>query len=168
MKHWMLVAAAVLALAGCQKSSSPNEDVAQAREDLERTARERGEQLHETVESAQRDVGEEARNAERDIDAKRKELAEKRADANEQTGSLSGVVASAGDDSVTIRSADGTQTALQVNDDTQLFVDDRPVEPDTLQPGTEVRASWHVEGDQKVLERLDADASDRANDAGER
>lgn len=77
---------------------------------------------------------------------------------DQQTGeamSAVGTIVEVQGDSVTIRTNENEMHDMSFGNDTQVMNDDRPVGRDALQEGSQVRATWSTQGEEKQLMRLD-------------
>lgn len=96
----------------------------------------------------------EARELTRDIPTEGSTAAE-RAVANPLLGAVSGTVAGASEGELQLREAGGESVVLTTDGQTQVVRDGRPVGLDSLQPGTEVRASYVIDGEEWRARRVD-------------
>lgn len=96
----------------------------------------------------------EARELTRDIPTEGSTAAE-RAVANPLIGAVSGTVASASEGALQLREASGERLVLTTDGQTQVMRDGRPVGLESLQPGTEVRASYVIDGEEWRARRVD-------------
>lgn len=67
----------------------------------------------------------------------------------------SGTVADASNDKLTIRRATGDEVEIDLRPDTRIMRDGQQVQAGQLQEGTEVRASYVMQGDERVAEHIE-------------
>jgi hypothetical protein len=96
----------------------------------------------------------EARELTRDIPAQGSTAAE-RAAANPLLGSVSGRVAQASRRELQLGEADGKRIVLTMDGETRVVRDGRLVGVESLQPGTEVRAAYVIDGAQWRARQVD-------------
>ncbi len=96
----------------------------------------------------------EARELTRDLPTEGSTAAE-RAVANPLLGAVSGTVAEASEGGLQLRDASGESIVLTTDGQTQVVRDGRPVGLESLQPGTEVRASYVIDGEDWRARRVD-------------
>ncbi len=70
--------------------------------------------------------------------------------------SVAGRVTETGSQRVVVKPAAGEPLALRVDDATGISLNGQPASASALEPGTEVRLLYRLEGAQLVAERLDA------------
>jgi hypothetical protein len=95
-----------------------------------------------------------ARELTRDIPTEGSTAAE-RAVANPLIGSVSGTVTGASEGELQLREAGGKSLVLTTDGETRVVRDGRPVGLESLQPGTEVRASYVIDGEEWRARELD-------------
>jgi len=173
MRKLMMTAVAVAGLGltvGCQKSG--NNDVQAARQDVAEAQREAAEKSAEanrealdTRQEAQQEVVEERRElaevqSER-ADAEHKSISDDEATggsgmaANVQKEEVKGTIQSASASSVTLMVPDKNNQMMrfQANPQTQVMKDDKPVALTDLKAGDEVRASYEMDQNGKMVLR---------------
>ncbi len=96
----------------------------------------------------------EGRELTRDIPTEGSTAAE-RAVANPLLGAVSGTVAGASDGELQLHEVDGESIVLTTDGQTQVVRNGRPVGLESLQPGTEVRASYVIDGEEWRARRVD-------------
>jgi hypothetical protein len=96
----------------------------------------------------------EARELTRDIPTEDSTAAE-RAVANPLLGAVSGTVAGTSEGGLQLREASGESLVLTTDGQTQVMRDGRPVGLESLRPGTEVRASYVIDGEEWRARRVD-------------
>jgi hypothetical protein len=171
MRKLMMAVMAVAGLGltvGCQSRSSEiqdkRQDVAEAqREAAEKTAEADREAL-DTRQEAQKDVAEERRELAEvqadKADAEHKALTDDATGgsgmaANAQSEEVKGTIQSASAGSITLMVPDKNNQMMrfQANQQTQVMKDDKPVALTDLKPGDEVRASYQMDQNGKMVLR---------------
>lgn len=167
-------ALAAVALVGCNNGRSGTADrVNDAKENLQETAKNAQEDLSsaqqnaanqvndarqnlsQTEQDAQQKVNETAQNGQQAVQQQRQEVnqAQKEAAATggsgvamaSQSGTVQGTVSDVDAKSLTIKDSAGNEVALQRSDATTVTQDGKSISADTLQKGSEVRASYKVD-----------------------
>ncbi|HYO56147.1 hypothetical protein [Archangium sp.] len=96
----------------------------------------------------------EARELTRDIPAEGSTAAE-RAVANPLLGSVSGTVARTSGDALQLHEAGGKRVVLTTDGQTRVVRNGQPLGLEALQPGTEVRASYVIDGEEWRARQVD-------------
>lgn len=155
MKRLVLVGVAVATLVGCRDG---REKVAEQRQDLSETQR-----------NANQNVAEAQRDAQQDVQEEREELAkaqqeqrEERAENTNMPLSFTGTVTAAKEDELQVRSTTGEEWQLKLEDGTQIFQDNRPIQSTQIAEGSQIRASYRMEDGDRVADRVEVTRSTSA------
>ncbi|WP_164016184.1 hypothetical protein [Pyxidicoccus trucidator] len=145
------------------------QETAEARQDAQQDIAGAQQEAQEEVASAQQDVREEEQDLAEAQRGQQEDLAEDRREANEdlaQGGSgmagasaaatnVQGRVLSTGGDSLTlVDTSNNKQIKLKTNDQTRIMQNNAPVKLDDITEGTQVRASYVMEGKDMVAREL--------------
>jgi ElaB/YqjD/DUF883 family membrane-anchored ribosome-binding protein len=110
--------------------------------------------VHEDLSRTARDVSQQAHEIARDLRTEGSTAAG-RAVENPLTGSVSGTVARASGGALQLRDADGKQIVLSTDGDTRVMRGGQPTTLRALQPGTEVRASYVIHGEDWMARQVE-------------
>jgi hypothetical protein len=172
MKKMIFAGAALagaLALGGCKDAS---QKVADERAELNREQVEASRDTSRIRAEAAKDKAEIDREAARDVADERKEVAEQSKDVREaerdmvkenvregdgtlaSSGVVSGRLGSTVGQKLTIRESSGKEVKLGMDDRTSVTRDGQTVKIDDFKEGTEVRASYVTDGDDRVAREV--------------
>ena len=168
------IVGALLLASGCQRS--PQEQMEQARANLEETRQdvekeiaklraEATQRMEEVQRDLQRDIAEQHARipaAERTLNQEKRELAEHLQQTSgtavatfDNAGALIGQLVSQDEDSVTIRDPNGQLHELTTDARTQVVHNEQPVALHLYAEGASVRASYTLEGEQKLARSVE-------------
>ena len=168
------IVGALLLASGCQRS--PQEEMEQARTNLEETRQdvereiaklraEATQRMQGVQRDLQQDISEQHARitaAERRLDKEKRELAEHLQQTSgtavatfDNAGAVIGQLVSQDEDSVTIRDPNGQLHELTTDARTQVVHNEQPVALHIYAEGASVRASYIVEGEQKLARSVE-------------
>jgi hypothetical protein len=162
MRNIMIAACVVAGLAvGCK---SENKRVQDERADVVETRQEMNKDIAEVRHEAAEDKAEVDHKASEKIADKREDLAEEQKDLAEAKqdlaqnrvdeasvgGTVTGMLKSTMGDNLTVRDVNGLDYKLETDDTTRVRHNGTAVKLDDFKEGTEVRASYSVNGDEKI------------------
>lgn len=175
---WLKRSAAILGVllsaSGCQRS--PQQELEQAQKSLEETRQdvdsrvarlqaEAAQRIEDVQQDLQRDITQQharVAEAERKLNQEKRELAlhlqqtsGRSVTTIDNTGAVSGQLVSKTGDSVTIRDPNGQLHELTVDVRTQVVQNEQPVSLHLYTEGASVRASYIVEGEQKLARSVE-------------
>jgi hypothetical protein len=152
----LMVAVAVVGLAltaGCKRSEVQEErrDLAEAQREAQRDIAEAREDAREARADIQREEQEEIADARRDVAEEQQDLAEAEA-GREHAETVQGRVRSTTGDSLvlSVPARNNAELKLKTDDKTRVTQNDLTVDLDDFEEGTEVRASYVMEGEDLV------------------
>lgn len=142
-----------------QEAAGAREEVAEARQDLQE-AQQQQQQASQQAMEAQRQAAQQAEQAQQQTQEAREQLAQRQeqlaqpppGQATGQAGSMltiNGRVTASAEDSLTLRSPAGEAVRLQLNEQTQVFIDGQQGEIGEIPQGAEVRASYQPSSGQE-------------------
>jgi multidrug resistance efflux pump len=154
-----LVFAAALAFAGCKR---PAQEAAEERRELAQEQQETQEDIARIQQEAQEDIAEERQElaekredvAEAEREAREERFGERREGMEGTTASVIGRVESTFGDQIKIRDQAGREIELNTDDSTRVMMNGREVKVDELKEGTQVRASYAMDGDDRVAKEV--------------
>jgi hypothetical protein len=168
MKKLMVAVAAVAGLAltaGCKRNEAQEErrdlveeqreaqqDIAEAQQDANEQRADIQREEREEIADAQRDVAEEQQDVAEADRERAEDLRDSAAGATAVNETVHGRVRSTTGDSLVLRvpARDNAELKLKTDDRTRVTQNDREVELDDFEEGTEVRASYVMDGEDLV------------------
>jgi hypothetical protein len=174
MRKLMIAVTAVAGLAmvpGCKRENveSARQDVAEAQQEASRETAEAQQEAQEDIAGAQQDVQEERQDLAQAEQNRNEDLAEDQRERSEDLAqggsgtagataaatSVNGRVLSTSGDSLTVvDTSNNRQLKLKTNDQTRITQNNAPVELDDVTEGSQVRASYVMDGKDMVAREL--------------
>ncbi|PTL83108.1 hypothetical protein [Vitiosangium sp. GDMCC 1.1324] len=149
-----------LADAASRTATAAGEVARQEADELDEQFQEEAPKIRENLNSAVQDTKQQARELARDLGDAGPTEAEQ-GTVSPQTGTVAGTVAKASGGELQLREADGKRVVLSTDGQTQVLRNGHPVGLDALQPGSEVRASYVMDGGEWKARQVDVVAPEK-------
>ena len=168
---WTAAVVGALALTGCQDRQSKVQD---EQRDVAEAQREANKEIAEVRQEAAKDKAEIDQDVREETAEVRKDVADEQRDVRAAeyegsgelaaSGTLTGKLSDADSNSVTIEDDAGNKHDFQANESTRVSVGGRAAKLDDLKEGSQVRASYSTEGDEKVIREVTVTAAEVDNE----
>ncbi len=182
MRRWVTWTVALLGLgvgAGCEKKEEPRAEAppveqrgaeGDAMQELRQQTEQLAERAGETAGTARRAAEQESAAVRERAEGLAREVREGAGEAVEEIGErgealgrelsgdvVEGVVADVREDRLLLRGPEGKRIVLRTDERTQVLRDGRRIRQESIQPGSEVRASYILEGEERVARRVEVE-----------